>query len=322
MKSEAGNPWTGISKPAKDFDYKLVDNKHPLKLMWGVNFKGDYLFCYEAKEIYMPKEDAFPKLRGIDAKIIDHNGNKVLILILNDSKEWEIFKFLCIDLVMYTKILKNTDDIASVILGKLIRWQKFWKKERKNNLSPAEIKGLFGELFFLKNQCARNFGFEKAIKCWVGPEGAPQDFAISDVAVEVKCQSGSTKPTVAISSPEQLHPQLREGFLVVYTVAISTGDVGGALSLNQMVRSVKNELINESTETRERFEDLLDNVGYLDLEFYDKDLFLVTSEKSYKLGGDFPAIKLGAIPPAVDKVRYNLNLEACAGFVAQPSWWK
>ena len=315
-------PWDNIQKPTKDFNYILAESNHPLKLYWGLSCRGDYLFCYETLQSEMPPKETFPNLFGIEIKFVNHEGNRILILLLKDSSERVIFKFLCTELIRVTRTQSAGSEGASVILGKLIRWQKFWKKERENKLSPAEIKGLFGELFFLKNQCARNFNWEKAIKCWVGPEGAPQDFAISDVAFEVKCQSGSTKPTVAISSPEQLDPQLPEGFLVVYTVAISTGDVGGSLSLNQMVRSVKNELINESTETRERFEDLLDSVGYLDLEFYDKDLFLVTSEKSYKLGGDFPAIKLGSIPPAVDKVRYNLSLEACADFEAQPSWWK
>ena len=311
MKSEVENPWAGISKPAKDFDYKLVDNNHPLKLMWGVNFKGDYLFCYEANEIHMPKQDAFPKLKGIDAKIIDHNGNKVLILILNDSNEWEIFKFLCFDLVRYTKMLKNTDDIASVILGKLIRWQKFWKKENQSKLSPEEIKGLMGELLFLRDQVAPNFGWENAINFWHGPEGAPQDFAINDVAVEIKCQSGSSKPTVSISSPEQLQPQLPIGFLVVYTIASANESDCGATTLNQLVASVKEELSSESAETRDRFENLLDMARYLNLEIYDKNIFQSIMVKSYKLGGEFPAVKLEAIPAAVDHMRYNLNLEAC-----------
>ena len=322
MKNDRENPWDKIPRPSHGFDYVLVDNTHPLKLMWGISFNGDFLFCYEAPEIQMPNLNSFPELKGIKFNIIDHNSNKILILQLKDSKEWEIFKFLCTDLVRYTSSLDENDDIASIILGKLIRWQKFWLNDFRKRLSEAEIKGLIGELFFLRNQMARNFGWENAMKSWKGPEGAPQDFAIDDMAIEVKCQSGVSQQTVTISSVEQLQPQLPKGFLGVYTFANSSIFESEVFSLNQLVCSIMDELILESNETKERFEYLLDEAKYLNLDFYDKDLFQVVVGKVYRLGDDFPALKLDAIPSGVEKLRYSLNLGYCSEFEETPSWWK
>ena len=114
MKNDRENPWDKIPRPSHGFDYVLVDNTHPLKLMWGISFNGDFLFCYEAPEIQMPNLNSFPELKGIKFNIIDHNSNKILILQLKDSKEWEIFKFLCTDLVRYTSSLDENDDIAEL----------------------------------------------------------------------------------------------------------------------------------------------------------------------------------------------------------------
>ena len=80
-----------------------------------------------------------------------------------------------------------------MILNRLKRWQRLLK-----NLSLIfylKVRTL-GELIFLKNWVIPKYGVNDAVKFWLGPEGSPQDFSMNDLAVEVKCQLGSTKPTI------------------------------------------------------------------------------------------------------------------------------
>ena len=78
-----------------------------------------------------------------------------------------------------------------------------------------------------------------AIKSWKGPEKAPQDFALNETAIEIKCQSGSTRATVKISSADQLEPQLPEGYLIVFTLADADENEGFDLNIiTKQIRSL------------------------------------------------------------------------------------
>ena len=115
-------------------------------------------------------------------------------MLLKEDGNWEIFLSLCNDLIQATRQTDDTSSAVKAILRRLTRWQEFLKKSRINVLSEEEIKGLIGELIFIKNHLIPAFGNDQAIKYWQGPEGLPQDFNVNDSAIEVKCQNGATSP--------------------------------------------------------------------------------------------------------------------------------
>jgi hypothetical protein len=176
-------------------------------------------------------------------------------------------------------------------------------------------------LLFLKDPLAVVFGYDAAIAAWKGPEDAPQDFAINETAVEVKCQSGGSKPVVRINSADQLSPQLPRGYLVVYTLAGQAADELGTLNLNLLVAGIREDLAGTSAASRERFEDLLYMAGYLTREEYDDYRFCVVSVKSYKLTDGFPRIVNSGLIAGVEFVSYSIRLEACTSFQSKPDWW-
>ncbi|MDB4286731.1 PD-(D/E)XK motif protein [Akkermansiaceae bacterium] len=315
------NPWSQIAKPVRDFNVRLVGNKHPLKLYWGRDTRGRYLFIYDALPDGLPEKSSLPNLEGIGAHLTNEGSESAkLILILNETVNWELFHALCSDLVRATEKVEDGQTASSVLLRRLNRWQEFLKKARSGILSMESIKGLIGELIYLSKHVVPVFGLNNAVSFWKGPEGAPQDFAVNNTAIEIKCQSGSSKPYVRITSAEQLDPQLPEGFLTVFTIATADEEDKEQFTLNSVVEELRIALQTASEPARERFEDLLYLAGYITSEAYDEHQFHVIAVKSFTLEDDFPRLKTSEIPPGIDNVTYNLSLEACAEYEGQPNW--
>lgn len=315
------NPWSAIEKPFADFNVRLVDAAHPLKLFWGVDAKCRYLFAYDAAINGLPQKKSLPNLSGVEVHVAPQGPRGKLVLVVQDNLNWEIFYTLCSDLVRATVMVKDESTASTIIIRRLQRWQELLRKSRPKILRPEEIKGLIGELLFLKGPLSTVFGFEDAVAAWRGPEEAPQDFSIGETAVEVKCQSGGSKAVVRINSVDQLSPQLPFGYLVVYTLASQAEDEPGSLTLNSLVAQIREDLTRASVTSRERFEDLIYMSGYLACEEYEEYRFSIVSLKSYQLVEGFPRIVNSNLAAGVESVSYSIRLEACTSFQSKPQWW-
>ena len=310
------NPWSDIEKPSSEFNVRLVAEHHPLRLYWGVDSRGRYLFVVDASESAMPVRSILPDLEGVKVATAVQAGRGRIVLLLNETPNWELFHSLCNDLVRASAGAHDEIAAVAVVVRRLQRWQDFLRRARTAILPLEEIKGLLGEMLFLTNPVAKHFGWDAAIGFWKGPEDAPQDFAIHDIAVEVKCQSGSSKPSVRITSVEQLNPQLPHGYLVVQTLATAEAESEGAFTLNSLTERIRTELGDASPATRERFEGLLYSAGYLHHEYYDSLVFQRVATSSYRIADGFPRLRPSDIPPGIQRVTYQLELEACAPFVS------
>lgn len=315
------NPWSVIEKPSVDYNVRLIDKEHSLRLFWGIDAQSRYLFAYEATIKELPQKKALPGLAGVDVHIATQGDRGKLVLIVQDNSNWEIFYALCSDLVRATETVKDESIASSIIIRRLQRWQELLRKKRPDILTPEQIKGLIGELLFLKYPLAKVFGYDTAIAAWRGPEGAPQDFSINETAVEVKCQSGGTRSVIRINSADQLSPQLPFGYLVVYTLANQTPDKQGSLNLNSLISEIRNDIIIASAAGHERFEDLLYMAGYLPSEIYEEHCFSVVSVKCYQLIEGFPRIVNSSLISGVESVSYDIRLDACTSFQTKPEWW-
>jgi hypothetical protein len=310
------NPWLGIEKPTAEFNVRLVVAQHPLRLFWGVDSRGRYLFVADVPEAGLPARGTLPDIEGIRLGAALHGGQGKIVLLLNETQNWELFHALCNDLVHATATASDEIAASAILVRRLQRWQDFLRRARSPILPMEEIKGLIGELLFLSKPVAAQFGWDAAIGFWKGPEDAPQDFAIHETAVEVKCQSGSSKPSVRITSVDQLSPQLPRGFLVVQTLATADTDDEDAFTLNSLTQRIRDSLTDATPATRERFEVLLFSAGYLHHEFYDSLIFQRVATATYRLTEGFPRLLPGAIPAGIQRVTYQLELEACAPFAA------
>ena len=311
------NPWSEIEKPPADVNTLLAHKNHPLHLYWGVDSKGQYLFVIDVAESSQPDKKELPDLEGIKTWKTVYNKRCRLVLLLNEVKNWELFCALCEDLMRASQTFEEERAAIAVVVRRLRRWQEFLKNHHDRILTLEEIKGLLGELIFLEGSVASKFGWDDAISFWKGPEGAPQDFAIHTTAVEVKCQSGSSKAVVKISSVDQLDPQLPVGYLVVHTLATADERSDEFFTLNSKVAEIRRMLDSSSDATRERFENLLFLAKYYVHERYDDYVFQRVSTRSFLLADGFPRLVHDNVAVGIQNVRYDLELDACAPFEAK-----
>lgn len=317
------NPWEEIARPEQDLHYRLIDPDHPLRLLRARDSSDRFLFIYE-----FPGSDrlseTFPRLNGIDIflnKPADPAaGNYMLILILKDKKEWQVFLSLCNDLIASTKELERGIQSTRVILRRLKKWQEFLKKTRTDILPERAIKGLLGELIFMRNHLFQAFGPAASIQFWQGPDDAPQDFNIHEAAVEIKCQSGASKPRVHISSVDQLCPSLPEMYLHVVTMGKSDQQHPDSFNLPTVIGEIRDVLTTDAPEEYENFNNLLYQTGYLDVEEYEEFNYILITEKMFKVTDGFPRICPTSIPQGVEDLSYNISLVECERFEAYPEW--
>ena len=266
-----------------------------------------------------------PKLVGIDSKLVKsvrESDPTRLVLILNEQASWEIFYSICTDLIHSTYTCVGDSNAVIVILRRLVRWHEFLKKKRAHLLAEDEIKGLIGELLFLKNHLIPEFGSGQAVKFWQGPEGSPQDFNVNDSAIEVKCKLGAAIPYVKISSIDQLCPNLPEMYLFVVTLGKTSPETEGVVNLPGSISLIRANLEDAGSEQIERFNDLLYMIGYLDSPSYLEFSYLFTGENMYQVTKEFPRICPGDISTSIVKLTYNISIDECESFEAKPNWMK
>ncbi|XPV75767.1 MAG: PD-(D/E)XK motif protein [Desulfovibrio sp.] len=312
------NPWIGISQPSNDIRARRVDKNHPLNLFWAKDFRGRYLFLFEVGE--RPSSSNLPELAGVQIFLTGEDEKCSLVLVLSEAANWEMFFALCQDLVHVSKGSKTNSSGFNVILSRLLRWHEFLKKARSGLLTEEAIKGLIGELFFLKKHLIPRFGSPASLNYWTGPEGSPQDFSVNSAAIEIKCQSGTTAPKVRISNIDQLCPQLPEMFLWVVTLGKSHEEQEDSVNLPNLINSLRELLEADSVDLAERFDDLLYQVGYFESERYKEFSYIIVSEQCFEVKEGFPRICPGVVRDGISHVSYSIELNSCLPFEAKPSW--
>lgn len=315
------NPWSEIAPPKVDVSARRVDHSHNLDLFWGRDHQSKYLFILEIpSEINLTKKD-IPDLAGIQAVITVDKNKKKLLLILNELDNWELFWSICNDLVEATRGVVTVGGAIIIIKRRLERWQKFMMKTPSGILTEEEIKGLIGELVFLKNHVIPMLGAGNSVKCWKGPEGAPQDFNIGKTVIEVKCQSGATVPRIKISSAEQLAPQVPEMYLFVLTLGTVMAWDKYSVSLPSLVKDITMMIGDNSPDALDRFNDLLFHVGYIESEKYTEFRYLLVSERIFVVHEGFPRITSHQVPAGVNHVKYCIDIDACEPFEITLEKW-
>lgn len=315
------NPWSPIDKPLKDFNALRVDSSHPLDLFWARDDAGNYLFVYEFRAVNILTSSELPRLAGLDIeprKIDDELS--LIVLRLKDKQYWELFYSLCSDLVQATRNNQGHDSAIATFIRRLNRWQEFLKRGTTDILVEERIKGLLGELVFL-NHLIKVFGARSAVEFWKGPEGFPQDFNVNTAAIEVKCQSGGSNPTVRINSADQLVSQLPELFLYVITFAKADNKQEPAINLPAIVADLRGAIELVSSAALERFNDLLLLIGYTDSDEYLDFSYLQLSEQCFQVREGFPRIKSDDLIAGVERVFYSIRLSDCRMFQGWPEWW-
>lgn len=315
------NPWDNIETPEIDLMTIRANAKHPLDFFWAKDHLNNYLFVYEypvTSEIIL---NDIPDLRGIETSSSVYNDVARLIFSLREKDNWEIFHHLCINLIDSTNSLKDTKKAPTYILNRLRSWHRFLQKNRLGILREEEIKGLIGELLFLKNHVIPKYHNE-AINFWIGPQGMPQDFAVNKTAIEVKSQFGGSRPRVKISSEDQLFTQLERLVLYVVTLGKTTADSKNAINLPSLIKEIE-ELLLESPESDiNKYQDALFQSGYSFSEKYYEYNYLFSDEQAFEVRDEFPRIVPNDLKEGVSQLSYSIHLSECNEYKISVEDWE
>ena len=287
-------------------NFQRVSTTHPIEWFIGRDTDAKYaLFCIVKTQ---------PKYIGSSKVIHVFIGKRKdtrygVTFSLLDNNYLEFFAYFCEDMINFTKSV-NDINASKAICDRYIQWQLAFKKTKGQLLSFEEIKGLLGEMVFLKSKMFPKYGVETAIDSWTGGEKTIQDFYCNDTWYEIKATvSGSS--SVKISSVEQLDAST-DGHLIVVALDKTSETDASRLTLNNVYEIILEKIPTE--EAKENFKNRLLAYGYVPLKEYDSFGFKYNGMTGYTVNKDFPCLRKNAIPSSVQKANYELSLPAITDF--------
>lgn len=301
-------PWDNISVPSSDLNRLLAAGNMVSPASWALDREGHRLFVIELagdhQERYERDAVSVHGLR-IDLRTGDQPGLQQLILTLESEQNVDLFAVLCRSLLEELTWAKSSASSLEITLTHLRRWKAFLANRNARILTSEEIRGLFAELWFLKDLANTALGPEQAASAWRGPDRIQQDFIFSGQAVEVKSLVSADPITVRISSENQLESGEPKLFLVVALLAEVKKDEGR--SLNAIVSEVLT--VANGGDAQLQLESKLAQCGYLPLPEYDRLVLHVVGTLTYEVSASFPRIVRSGLPPGVVRVAYQIQLE-------------
>ena len=231
---------------------------------------------------------------------------------LVDDNYKDMFVLFCEDIVSSSACIKNKEKATRFVGKRYKEWREMLANARGSLLSPSEIKGLLGEMYFLKDFLCAKYGAEKAALSWTGPKRLPQDYIIEDTWFEVKTVS-SSRTEVGISSVEQLDCT-KTGELVVVRADKTSVTNTDAVNLNMLYKELLSMLPND--DSREQFSTMLLRFGYYPRPEYEDEeyTFEVKATARYAVSADFPCLRRANLPESVTEAKYSLSLTTIDSF--------
>ena len=288
-------------KSAANNSWKLVDANHPICLYVGKDENGLYAMEYVGDFIVNKK------IQSSSVISINHyktpTGEKSIVFSLVDNRWMNQFVTFCNDVCKQTENLqKNSSKGYEAVCNAYFVWQKMFKGQ-SDILGESEIKGLIGELLYLKDFIIPEYGPTRSIEAWSGTDKTRKDFSIDNTWYEIKTIDVG-KPTVKITSIEQLDSST-EGTLAVFQVEKMAPSFNG-VNLNSLAESIITMFT--SLQDKDVFISKLNKAGYFPNTDYEEYVYDVKDLTEYCVNNSFPRLKKDSIPVAVASASYELLL--------------
>lgn len=293
------NLFNDILRECKDKQaFKRISSTHPLDLYLGYNELGKKTLALIIDEVDLN----FQSTKLIEVKIaVREDGKKAVKFSLIDDTETEIFYKFCEDI--YESTFKTEkEDALKIINSRWNRWINMFKNPHSLIMGEKEIRGLIGELVFLRDFMFKQYTIEKSIESWMGPYSSHKDIEIDSTWYEIKTCYQSSK-SVTISSIEQLDSN-NNGHLCIIELEDSNRYVDGCLTLNKLVKQISNMIIDKTIQ--QEFITKLENVGYAYFDEYDDYIYFCKNINSYLVDDKFPRLKKEKLPKEIATASYEL----------------
>ena len=281
--------------------WKRVDDIHPVNLYYGKDNQGRNAIEFSGQFVINRKIHSSVVIEITHYK--NQDGGKSIVFSLQDNKLLRPFCDFLNSMIEATSqhSLSNQDAYHSVCEVYFIMQKMF--RTNSDILSEPEVKGLIGELLFIKDHLFPKVGKTKAIGAWSGAEKTRKDFAFDHEWYEVKTIDYG-KDTVHISSIEQLDSPI-EGSLVIFQVERMAEEYDG-VSLNKLVTGILNQIT--SVYDKDVFTSKLQDAHYSYSPKYDEYVYELRTVDEYLVTANFPRITRASISPAIAKASFDITI--------------
>lgn len=216
--------------------------------------------------------------------------------------------------------IEQGGESADAVKSTLARWRRFWGTAPESGLSPEEVRGLFGELWFLSGWLLpTDLG---QVTHWLGPTGARHDFQWPNLAIEAKATTSVRGHIHRINGLDQLEPPA-EGRLYLFSLRLRE-ETTASDSLVTLVEAITDRL-TDNPDALDAFETRLMQAGYspAQTERYATTRFRTVNERLYEVTDEFPRLSSDSfvddLPDGIERVEYDINLDTCSDLLRASS---
>jgi hypothetical protein len=241
----------------------------------------------------------------------DQSGHSTLELQLDEAGADDVFTALVADVARSTAGADDDEAAVRIFIGRLGRWMRLLQRETQG-LSGERQRGLYAELWFIRERLAPVAGLVEAVHAWQGPSGAPHDFQTASGSIEIKSTATNQPQVIRISSERQLDETGTPALRLLHVSLDVHRDSGE--SLPEMVASLRAALAGGPVVAL--FEDRLLDAGFADVHAtqYAHTGYTLREANFFELGEEFPRITEHSLPPGIGQVSYTLSVAACLPF--------
>lgn len=259
--------------------------------------------------------DELPTSRGVEARIArpgEDGADASVELVLTDPRSADIFTALATDIAGAVAAESSEPEAVAALVGRLARWQRFLEEAGPEGLTPERQRGLYAELWLLRNYLLDTVGPASAVQAWTGPARASHDYQLGLCAFEVKGTAAKQHQVLRIVSERQLDDTGVETLFLFHLSLDAHRDSGEMLPA--LIGEIREAVRGTAAATV--FEDRLFEAGYLDAHrhLYENPGYTVRESNFFRVVQGFPRIVETDLAPGIGDVHYSVTVAECKHF--------
>lgn len=310
--------WETLEKTTRSgVHFRRLDTDIPLKATIANPDRHLGLQIEVANELsFEPSELVGSAHISIDAT--SHRSGTVVRLLLTDQSGRDMFVRLCDDIIPRVLAQKTEIAAATMLVRRFASWQRFLRRSAAHGLSRQQQLGLYGELKALQEILLPHLDSYQAVLSWTGPTGAPQDFQLDGIAIEVKTIVHGEPQKLPIDGERQLDDFGLSALVLTHYRVLKHNQSGEFLP--DLVNAIRDQ-IAEDEGPSDDFEDKLLSYGYADDDagLYGQVGYSVREVSHYRILPGFPRITESDLRPGMGALQYSIDASACVRFEIEPS---
>lgn len=297
----------------KGYRYLPIKTSASRHFNLGLDSSNQHCLMFKVPKTLLGEKE-FPDTEGLEVRIdFGFGENEIGVVLKLKSEDFlDVFASLVNDLLTTLSNVKDDKQFIDTFFGRLGIWKMFLDKSGSKGLGPDRRRGLFGELYLLKEMILSFYGSD-GIKFWSGPSGAMHDFEIGSFAIECKTMAGNKSQKVIISNERQLEDA---GYDDLYLACIAiTVRKNATPSLVTIVKEIE-ALLDSDPLNLVNFRNNLLRCGYSAVheEVYRNEGYHIDELITYKVSEGFPRLLAEDLMDGIGGLKYTVDLSACTDY--------